>query len=86
MIEFRPGMKVYIDKQAKFTQRTNGVVPEMKPLLGTVQVIESVMGDTVTIRSWGWNTKDLTPAMRQGPPLIKTISPTLFDESEIIGE
>lgn len=79
-------MKVRIDKQAKHTRETHGVIFEMQPYLGTIQIIESVYDNrTVSIHGWTWNVKDLTPCIREGKPITETITPVLFHETEIVG-
>lgn len=79
-------MKVRIDKQAKHTRKTHGVILDMQSYLGTIQVIETVFNNrAVSIHGWTWNVKDLTPCIREGKPITETITPVLFHETEIVG-
>jgi len=77
--ELRNGMLVKISEECPRTKKTVSVISEMKKYLGTIQPIESLFHDTVTIKGFTWHVADLS--LPDEKPIDKT--PKLFDPENI---
>jgi len=87
--EVKPGVKVLIDKYCHKTDRSCTLVPEMKQYLGTIQTIQgggSTSTNSVGIKGYNWDRRDLSPVSDELTPMDKKHIPSKinpFDPNEL---
>ncbi len=91
------GMKVHIDGRSSQTKREHGFVDQMIPMLGTVQIIQSVSiyYNEVQISGYNWSSEDLSlynwspedvSLSHKTKKVIDTkkVTPVLFNPKELV--
>jgi len=79
--EVKVGMKVRISTACRKTNDTVSVVPGMKKYLGSVQTVDCVDFDVVSIRGFSWHPQDL---LTPDEDLLDR-TPQFFDPENLIG-
>jgi len=80
--QVKKGMKVRINKIRR-TQDRFGVNDNMKGMVGSIYLVQSirVISKTVQVSNWNWDADDLSPTDQEDIP---PIPPEMFDPRDLV--